>query len=248
MSLNEEIRNILQSSETVDTELLRRLKEKYPFFTLPSSIQLKENSTLTDEERTELLKHIALNASDTNAVAASANSDINGFIPVDHEKPAISTDDAISEFLATYGSNDPHEEQVLTQLIFNPTPDYAQMLAREEEKNIPSDSDEPQADPQDRLINKFILSSREQGGHFPKENAPESRQPDDSPVSEPDTADHSMLTESLAKSYIRQKKYSKALEIITHLSLNYPEKSIYFADQLRFLRKAVLIEQYKNKQ
>ena len=50
----------------------------------------------------------------------------------------------------------------------------------------------------------------------------------------------SFLTESLAKIYIRQKKYSKALEIIKKLSLKYPEKNVYFADQVRFLEKIII--------
>ncbi|MEG1187566.1 MAG: tetratricopeptide repeat protein, partial [Bacteroidales bacterium] len=36
-----------------------------------------------------------------------------------------------------------------------------------------------------------------------------------------------------------QKKYSKALEIIKKLSLKYPEKNVYFADQIRFLEKII---------
>ncbi len=47
------------------------------------------------------------------------------------------------------------------------------------------------------------------------------------------------LTESLAKIYIKQKKYAKALEIIKKLSLKYPEKNVYFADQIRFLEKII---------
>jgi len=44
-----------------------------------------------------------------------------------------------------------------------------------------------------------------------------------------------LFTESLAKIYIRQKRYEKALEIIKRLSLKYPKKSVYFADQIRYL-------------
>ncbi|MGL5690465.1 MAG: hypothetical protein ACRDD8_06545 [Bacteroidales bacterium] len=44
-----------------------------------------------------------------------------------------------------------------------------------------------------------------------------------------------LLTESLAKIYIKQKRYEKALEIIKSLSLKYPKKSVYFADQIRYL-------------
>lgn len=47
------------------------------------------------------------------------------------------------------------------------------------------------------------------------------------------------LTETLAKIYIRQHKFSKALEIFKKLSLKYPKKSAYFADQIRFLEKLI---------
>ena len=46
---------------------------------------------------------------------------------------------------------------------------------------------------------------------------------------------------------IRNRRYAEALEIITSLSLNNPEKSIYFAHQIRFLRKLILNEEAKNK-
>lgn len=48
------------------------------------------------------------------------------------------------------------------------------------------------------------------------------------------------FTETLAKIYIKQGRYSKALEIIKRLNLNFPKKNIYFADQIRFLEKLVL--------
>ncbi|GHT01350.1 hypothetical protein AGMMS49525_01830 [Bacteroidia bacterium] len=49
----------------------------------------------------------------------------------------------------------------------------------------------------------------------------------------------SFFSETLAKIYIKQKKYDKALEIIYKLNLHYPEKSRYFADQIRFLEKLI---------
>ena len=51
--------------------------------------------------------------------------------------------------------------------------------------------------------------------------------------------DKNYYTETLAKIYIKQKKYDKALEVIHKLNLIYPEKSSYFADQIRFLEKLV---------
>ncbi len=45
------------------------------------------------------------------------------------------------------------------------------------------------------------------------------------------------LTLTLVKIYLKQKKYHRALEILKTLALNNPEKSVYFADQIRFLEK-----------
>ena len=42
-----------------------------------------------------------------------------------------------------------------------------------------------------------------------------------------------------AKKYIKAKKYKEALEILKELNFNNPKKSIYFADQIRFLEKII---------
>ena len=49
----------------------------------------------------------------------------------------------------------------------------------------------------------------------------------------------SVFSESLARIYIKQKQYSKAIRIFEKLNLKYPEKSTYFADQIRFLNKVI---------
>ena len=56
----------------------------------------------------------------------------------------------------------------------------------------------------------------------------------------PDDLDDSYFTETLAKIYIRQQRYEKALEIIRRLNLKYPKKNAYFADQIRFLEKLII--------
>ncbi|MDO4163505.1 MAG: tetratricopeptide repeat protein [Bacteroides sp.] len=55
-----------------------------------------------------------------------------------------------------------------------------------------------------------------------------------------DDLDEGCFTETLAKIYIKQHRYEKALEIIKKLSLNYPKKNAYFADQIRFLEKLII--------
>ena len=52
--------------------------------------------------------------------------------------------------------------------------------------------------------------------------------------------DEGYFTETLARIYIKQGRYSKALEIIRRLSLVYPKKNAYFADQIRFLEKLII--------
>ena len=144
---------------------------------------------------------------------------------------------------------------MLEKLIFNPTPDYAQLLAEEEGRSVPNPI-EAEGNSQDALINAFIIKSKEQQGNIisaENEQTNEStidsdnkKTPQEStPLSAPEnSADDSMLSESLAKIYIKQRKYSKAYEIIRNLSLNFPEKSIYFADQLRFLQKLMINQRY----
>ena len=55
------------------------------------------------------------------------------------------------------------------------------------------------------------------------------------PIPDETNTETSFFTETLANIYIKQGKYSKALEIIKRLYLEFPNKNRYFADQIRFL-------------
>lgn len=46
-----------------------------------------------------------------------------------------------------------------------------------------------------------------------------------------------LMTETLAKIYVEQKKYKKAIQAYTILRLKYPEKSGFFADRIRALQQ-----------
>jgi hypothetical protein len=50
---------------------------------------------------------------------------------------------------------------------------------------------------------------------------------------------HELVSETLAKVYVEQMLYHKALEVYKKLSLKYPEKSAYFASQIKYLELKV---------
>ena len=74
----------------------------------------------------------------------------------------------------------------------------------------------------------------------PARKSPAERENTPQTVPSEPAADDTFFTESLAKIYIKQRRYEKALQIIKKLSLKYPEKNIYFADQIRFLEKLII--------
>lgn len=59
------------------------------------------------------------------------------------------------------------------------------------------------------------------------------------PVHREEEGSEGLITETLAKIYIQQGKYERALRILEDLHLHYPEKNRYFADQIRFLQRLV---------
>lgn len=244
-----------EPTSQIPVELVDELARCYPSFTLPATIMLaRDKGVLDADTRRRITERLALNAPDRSTLYRLIEPDGNrfsGFYPDEKRPEPVSTNDAITTFISNYGTHDPKEDEMLERLIFNPTPDYAQLLAQEEEKSIP-DLSEASDDSQDALINAFIIKSREQAGHFPSSSEQETEEPpvmsDDSPINAPKVTDDSLLSESLAKIYIKQRRYAKAYEIISNLSLNYPEKSIYFADQLRFLRKLIVNQQHNQSQ
>lgn len=194
----------------------------------------------TDRVRTR----IVLGSSDPRTIAvAAAGAEWAGFYPAEAPEEHA-TVDVIDTFLNTYGRTSPEEEALLEKMIFNPTPDYGELLAREEQENLPAEPVDPASD--DGRIAAFILS------HHPATHTPEAvpAPPDDEPdepaaVAPPAKApDDSLLSEALAAVFIKQHRYERAFDIISSLNLKFPKKSAYFADQLRFLRKLIIIERH----
>ena len=252
MDIAKDIQKMLaDEAASVSREWLDEAKAKYPYFTLPALLYLHRNKD-TEGLDEEILGQLAISSPDRKALYALLGENAERFVsfyPPEPEPVQPDTDSTLDTFLSTYGNTDEKELELLNRMIFNPVPDYAQMLAAEEERSKPS-SDLSVLDNEDALINSFILKSKEKPGYFPTETTADKEviEPEvkTEPIEAPVATDDSMLSESLAKIYIKQRKYSKALEIIESISLKFPEKSIYFADQIRFLRKLIKIETIKN--
>ena len=256
MGLEELLREVQRSGRGVltadEAEGLLEATRKYPYFALPARLLLRHAPAgfLSDEIRDELRARVALSGerAATEVNASSADTDVfNSFYPpkASARPETTDTDSVITTFLETYGTTSPEEEAMLERLIFNPTPDYAEMLAREEQQNLPSGDATPGS--QDSLIDAFILSQHPAARPSSPEPAPATESPEPpAPVAAPEDRDQALLSESLAKIFIKQGRYQRAYEIIYHLSLNFPKKSVYFADQLRFLQKLIINQRHQD--
>ena len=95
------------------------------------------------------------------------------------------------------------------------------------------------------LIDSFINDDK---GGFQLREMPEYHpEPQPEPEKSENGVESEYFTETLARIYIKQGRYSKALEIIQRLSLQIPKKNAYFADQIRFLEKLIVNSNKNNK-
>lgn len=93
---------------------------------------------------------------------------------------------------------------------------------------------QPLADPKDaKIIDAFIQKD-------PQISAPRPEQIDNENKAKKSAEDHNdLVSETLAKIYIEQMLYHKAIDTYEKLSLKFPEKSRYFADLIQSIKKKI---------
>ena len=89
--------------------------------------------------------------------------------------------------------------------------------------------DKPKVDEKFQLIDKFIKSS-------PKIKISEEYEVKSNLKTQQNVKDE-LITETLAKIYLKQEKFNKAIKAYEILSLKYPKKSSFFADQINDIKK-----------
>ena len=91
------------------------------------------------------------------------------------------------------------------------------------------DDNVPKVEKKLDLIDQFIKNS-------PKIEFSQEKKSDPGVIIEPKIKDE-LITETLAKIYVAQKKFNKAIKAYEILSLKYPKKSSFFADQIIDIKK-----------
>ncbi len=120
----------------------------------------------------------------------------------------------------------------------------AQQSAQQSGATTPiSESITDSASPRQSLIEDFISTQGDGRIRLSEKKDSELQKP--TLVESDNTDNQGALTETLARIYIKQGKFEQAIKIIRQLSLKYPKKNRYFADQIRFLEKLIINNQAK---
>lgn len=210
----------MQNHDKLNAETLHMLAEtveRYPYFAAARMLYLRNLYGQNDIRFGKEMRKAALFFSDRSTLFDMAEENRLPARPqpltqkLQQENRTISLIDA---FLSSQPEEDENKN-------IDVTTDYVSYLLREEEKQ--------QKHSPSQIIDEF-LQQRKENGTTTQETPPEQEE----------QQENSYFTETLAKIYVRQRRYDKALEIIKKLSLKFPKKNTYFADQIRFLEKLII--------
>ena len=222
---------------------LRTLLARYPYFQTARLLYLKNLFLLHDISFGEELRRSALYITDRKILfylVEGDRYDLKSLQKQEQFEAAPGLDRTLSlidAFLATIPESETSKEPALPIEI---AVDYTSYLLQEE--SIEENKETQSSLQGQELIDSFLNNSEDASSFVMKEDEAEVDQEENEIEEESDEIldDESYFTETLAKIYVKQQRYSKALEIIRKLNLNYPKKNAYFADQIRFLEKLII--------
>jgi len=247
-----DIAELINHPEKLDRDTLYELRSMlalYPYFQTARLLMLQNLYLLHDPTFDEELRRAAIYITDRKVIfrmVEAAHYRLTTKRTIVKEKkttPEHTDGDRTISLIDTFLDSIPKEEEKEEKKKRKPTPadaavDYvAYLLETENDEEQTSKTAAPQLKGQN-LIDSFIENDK--GKIVLSENPLFVPQIDDTEKEDGKSGDESYFTETLARIYIKQGRYSKALEIIRRLSLNYPKKNAYFADQIRFLEKLII--------
>ena len=251
-----ELNELIKHPELMDKETLydlRSLLALYPYYQPARLLMLQNLYLLHDPTFDEELRRAAIYITDRRKLFNLVEAAHYQIRPrsKDHAQGLHAKDEKSSRTIAlidNFLDSMPKDEapETTDQPKRKPTPadatvDYVSYLLE-----IESDDDEPGSTKAPEMKGQSLIDNfiDNEGGRIQLQDEI-NYTPDDEYVNDDNDGDtdEGYFTETLAKIYIKQGRYSKALEIIQRLNLIYPKKNAYFADQIRFLEKLILNEQ-----
>ena len=227
----------MQGEITLNADTLpeiRNLVEEYPYFQAAQILYTLNLRTTKDSRFDAELRKTACYAADRKNLFYRVENDY--FVPEKIEKlekHEETVPGSAFELIDSFLSRKNTKESIRPETVAT---DYVSYLFSEDKKDAKTGTVALQH--QD-TIDKFLEANEKTPVKIVLKDEMEANA--ENPFPDLDQVNsESFFSETLAKIYLKQKKYGKALEIIRKLNLIYPEKNRYFADQIRFLEKLII--------
>ena len=238
-----EIMELINHPERLDRDTLYELRSVLalnPYFQTARLLMLQNLYLLHDAAFNEELRRAALYITDRKVIfnmIEAAHYQLHSEKTLSSKLKAQSSEnrtvDLIDNFLDSIPEDDEPKEKKRRPTPADAAIDYVAYLL--ETENDADQEDAPQMKGQD-LIDTVLEQEK---GRITLNDLPEEAD-DNKEQDEADDNEEEYFTETLARIYIKQGRYQKALDIINRLSVKYPKKNAYFTDQVRFLEKLII--------
>lgn len=242
-----DIIHLIQHPERMDKETLydlRSLLALYPYYQPARLLMLQNLYLLHDATFDEELRKAAIYITQRKKIFDLVEARHYTIKKVQRKESKEEQDgNRTLSLIDNFLENIP-EEETEKKTNRKPSPadaayDYVSYLLEIENEEEKTRDDIPQLKGQN-LIDNFIFN---EGGKMQLQEDPTFVPQMEE--KEPEEEGEGYFTETLAKIYVKQGRYDKALKIIKRLNLNYPKKNAYFADQIRFLEKLIINNKQK---
>lgn len=229
-----------QTSNVATVKQLRQLIDRYPYYQVARLLLLRSMHDTQDPDFSKELRRTALYLPSRAILYQYIEADRlrREFEKIKIEKPDVETaadqpQDLIDEFL----TKRPVEEKQPVRRqrpVVDASSDYVEYMLQIEADSTQEEATSPSQTFGQTNIDQFLEQGKLSLNEHPEE---ELQKPN---LENASVENNEVMTETLARIYIKQGKYDSAIEIIRRLSLKYPKKNRYFADQIRFLEKLIV--------